>query len=270
MPKCPANPITKIDIEPGRPLTPQEWSEVLDVAPMQNLSVGEKGTTTDIIRITVRMHNGDVVPYLANAVALAFAETYRDKSRADTKTYTTFLRSSKEDAKGKLDAMRQKMAEYKQTHNVMSVDAEAGSAISSLASLNAAKSAAESSIQEAQAALRDVGAQLAVQPLVVRQKLPSEMNPEVQKLQVELAQAESDMRMLSLRYKPDHDLYKAAQTRIAGLKDRIAKAGASYDSPVVNDIHLDLARKRSEAEYALAQARARSASIEASIGAGAG
>jgi len=265
MPQCPKRPITKIEIEPGRVLTLQEWSEVLEVAPVQNLSVGEKGTTTDIIRITVRMHDGDVAPYLANAVALAFAQTYQEKSRADTRTYAAFLRSSKEDAKKKLDALRKKMAEYKQTHNVMSVDAEAGSAITSLADLNAAKSAADASIREAQAALRDVDAQLAAQPLVIQQKLPAEMNPEVQKLREELAQAESDLRMLSLRYKPDHDLYKAAQARIASLKDRIAKAGPTFDSPALNEIHLNLVKKRSEALYTLATARARSASIAASI-----
>jgi len=267
LPQVPPAPITKIELEPGHPLTIQEWSEVMDVAPVQNMSVGEKGTTTDIIRITVRMHNGDVAPYLANAVAIAFAKTYQDKSRADTRTYAAFIRSSRSEAKAKLDELRNKIAQYKRANNVMAVDAEAQSAIGSIANLEATKSAADSAIREAQAALNDVDAQLGVQPLVVRQALPADMNPEVKTLRDQLAQAETDLRLLGQRYKPAHDAYKAGEARIAVLKERIAKAGATFDSPIVNDIHLDLAKKRSEALYALATAKARSASMAASIAA---
>lgn len=265
LPPVPPTPISRIEMEPGRPLAIQDWSEVLEVAPVQNMSVGEKGITTDIIRITVRMDNGDVAPYLANAVAMAFAQTYQDKSRADTRTYAAFLRSSKAEAKVKLDELRTQMADYKKAHNVTSVDAEVQSAISSLAGLDAVKSAAEAAIREAQAALTDVDSQLRGQPLVTRQLLPAEMNPEVKTLRQELAQAEADLRGLAQRYKPAHEVYKAGQDRIAALKERIAKAGPVYDMASVNDIHVDLGKKRSEALYALATARARSASTAASI-----
>ena len=40
----------KLETEPGHPLTPQDWPNVLEVAPVRNESVGEKGTTTDMGR----------------------------------------------------------------------------------------------------------------------------------------------------------------------------------------------------------------------------
>ena len=256
----------KLEMEPGVPLTWDDYrSDVLEVAPVFNASVGEKGTTTDIIRVTVRMRDGDAVPCLANAVALAFAQSYQRKSRQDSDKYKDFLATSKDEAKTKLEELRSRIAEYKSSHHVVRVDAETSSAISSLASLDAAKSAADSSVREAAAALRDINSQLAVQPLVTNQVLPSQMNPEVRKLQDELAQAESDLRMLAQRYKPAHETYKAAQAHIAVIKERIAKAGATYLVPMINDIHQDLAKKKSEALYSLATARAKSASLASSM-----
>lgn len=255
----------RLEIEPGRPLTPQDWPDVLEVAPVRNESVGENGTTTDIIRVTIRMQNGDVAPCLANAVALAFAQSYQRKSRGETDKYRKFLQTSRMEAKAKLDDLRTRISEYKRANRVVAVDAETTSAISSIASLESAKSAADSAAREASAALRDVDSQLARQPLVTHQTLPADMNPEVKKLQEELAQAESDLRLLAQRYKPAHDTYKAAEARITVLKDRIAKAGATYSAPVINEIHQDLAKRRSEALYQLATARAKSASLASSI-----
>lgn len=255
----------RLETEPGRPLTPQDWSDVLEVAPVRNESVGEKGTTTDIIRVTIKMLNGDVAPCLANAVAFAFAQSYQRKSRGETDKYKKFLEGSKLDAKAKLDDLRARIAEYKRLHKVVAVDAETSSAIGSIASLESAKSTADSAAREAAAALRDVDAQLAAQPLVTNQTLPAGMNPEVKKLQEELAQAEADLRLLAQRYKPAHENYRAAEARIAALKDRIAKAGATYSLPVINEIHQELAKRRSEALFQSATARARSASLAASI-----
>jgi len=255
----------RLDTEPGHPLTPQDWSDVLEVAPVRNESIGEKGTTTDIIRVTIKMPNGDVAPCLANAVAFAFAKSYQRKSRGETDKYKKFLETSKLEAKAKLDDLRAQIAEYKKLHKVVAVDAETSSAINSIASLESAKSAADSAVREAAAALSDVDSQLAVQPLVTNQTLPADMNPEVKKLQEEVAQAETDLRLLAQRYKPAHENYKAAEARIAVLKDRIAKAGATYSPPVINEIHQELAKRRSEALFQSATARARSASLAASI-----
>ena len=256
----------KLETEPGKPLTWQDdWRDVLEVAPVRNESIGEKGTTTDIIRVTIRMQNGDVAPCLANAVTFAFAQGYQRKSRGETDKYKKFLETSKMEAKAKLDDLRNRIAEYKRQHKVVAVDAETSSAISSIASLESAKSAADSAVREAAAALKDADSQLAVQPLVANQTLPADMNPEVKKLQEELAQAEADLRLVAQRYKPAHDIYKASETRITVLKDRIAKAGATYSSPVINEIHQELAKRRSESLFQLATARAKRASLAGSL-----
>lgn len=255
----------RLDTEPGHPLTWQDWSDVLEVAPVRNESVGEKGTTTDIIRVTIRMQNGDVAPCLANAVAFAFAQGYQRKSRGETDKYKKFLETSKLEAKAKLDDLRARIADYKKLHKVVAVDAETSSAIGSISSLDAAKSAADSSVREAAAALKDIDSQLSLQPLVTNPALPADMNPEVMKLKQEVAQAETDLRMLAQRYKPAHENYKAGEARIAVLKDRIAKAGATYSPPIINEIHQELAKRRSESLFQLATARARSASLAGSI-----
>jgi capsular exopolysaccharide synthesis family protein len=91
------------------------------------------------------------------------------------------------------------------------------------------------------------------------------MNPVVLKLREELAQAEADLRLLSQRYTPDHEGYKAQQARIDALKLRISTEGTNYSRSRPNDIHHDLLKKRSEAAYMLATSQARLSSINASL-----
>ncbi|MGI6296576.1 MAG: polysaccharide biosynthesis tyrosine autokinase [Armatimonadota bacterium] len=265
LPPRPNRPLTTIMIEPGKPLRHQDWSSVLEVTPVRSETVGEKGTTTDIIRLTIKMPNGHDSPFLANAVAVAFAESYQDKSRADTRTYEHFLKTSKQEAKVKLDVLREEIAQYKDNHKVVSIDAETGTAISSIAGLRAAKSEAEAAVKEAQAASANVDLQMVTQPLVSDQLLPAEMNPRAVKLEEQLMQAEVDLRMIAQRYKPKHELYQAAEKRIEILKDKIAEEGPSYSSPVLNEIHQALLRKKSDAQYSLATAQARLQAVDNSL-----
>ncbi|MCE5324503.1 polysaccharide biosynthesis tyrosine autokinase [bacterium] len=268
--KMPYRQVTRVEQTRGKLLQFKDWQDILEVTPVQNPSIGQNGTTTDIIRVVVRMPNGTDAPYLANAVAQSFAKSYQEKSREDVRKYAKFLESSRQEAKASLQKLHLKIADYKSSHNVLSVDAETQSSIGSLANLEAVRDNASSEVREAEAALRDIDAQLKVQPLVSQQSLPSEMNPKVQKLQDELAQAESDLRLIAQRYKPAHDVYKAAQARVISLKGQIAREGSSYSQPAINEIHKELMRKRSDAQYSLATAKAKLASTNASLAAARG
>lgn len=262
----PLRQITRIEVSPGNVITYATYKkDVVQIAPVVNPAIGEKGTTTDVIRITVRLRDGDAAPYFANAIAYAFCNIYQEKNRTATGQYIGFLETSKEAARRELNELRREIAGYKRGNRVVSVDAETSSALSSLAGYENARSTAESAVREAEAALRDIDAQLAIQPLVTRDRLPSEMNPNVKRLQEELAAAEAELRLLAQRYKPAHDVYKAAETRIRVLKDRIEKEGQTYSPAAVNEIHRDLVKKRSEAQYELATARAKLAAASANV-----
>lgn len=258
--------IPRVEITSGKIVSYADWDDVLSVAPMMNASIGEKGTTTDIIQIAIKMPNGEDAPYLANAVGYAFTEAYQEKSREETRKYAGFLNISENDARTRLHELQQKIADYKAQHNVVSVDSETQGAITSLASLQSQYDAAQSAVREAEAAVRDINSQLAAQPLVTQQLLPADMNPNVQKLKDELSQAEADMRLLAQRYKPPHEIYKLAQTRISALKERIAQEGASYAPPSINDIHQNLVKMRSQYQFNLATATAKLSAISASLG----
>jgi len=257
--------VSRIEVRPGELLTVREWPDVLEVTPVQMPTVGEKGTTTDIIRITVKLRDGSLAPFLANAVAYAFMQVYQEKSREDTRKYIKFLEASLEETKSRLQDLQQRVANYKSSRGVLEVDAETQAAISSLASLEAARDTAHAALLEAESALRDIDGQLARQPLVSRDSLPADMNPEVQKLKSELAQAEAELRLVEQRYKPGHDTYKAVAGRVAGLKERIAREGANYAPPSLNAIRQELLKRRSDATVQVATARAKYRSISSSL-----
>ncbi len=90
-------------------------------------------------------------------------------------------------------------------------------------------------MQQAQAAVRDIRSQLARQPLVRKNTLPADMNPRIQELKKELANAEAQKRMLLQRYTPEHEQVKAIESHIALIKERIEKEGSVYTEPVINE-----------------------------------
>ncbi len=257
--------ITRVQPTPGEMITFAKWDEVLEVSPIVNASIGEKGTTTDIIRISIRMPNGDDTIYLANAVAYAFTQIYQEKSQEESRKYAGFLGTNETDARARLQSLQKQIADYKASHNVVSVDSETQDAVASLAGLQSQYDSARSAVSEAEAAVRDIDMQLATQPLVTKQKLPADMNPNVEKLKDELSQAEAELRMLAQRYKPAHETYKLAQTRIEVLKQRIAREGASYAPPVLNEVHQNLVKMRSQYQFNLATARAKLAAVSGSL-----
>jgi len=256
--------IPRIDID-GKALDYSNWDDVLEAEPVYMEGVGKEGTTTDVIKMTVTLPDGEDVPYLANAVGYAFAEAYRDKSKEGTRKSEEFLESSRNETMAKLQALQAKMAAYRTQHKVVSVEAETSSALTSLASLEALRDGAAAEAREAQAAVSDVDLQLKSQPVVRTDRLPGDLNPVVIKLKEELAKAESDMQDLSGRYKPAHPAYQAAQARIDYLKQRIARESANYAPPSINQIHQSLLQQRSDALYRLATARAKLASLNASV-----
>lgn len=256
LPKNSYKQITRIETSSGKLLNYRDWNDVLDVAPVHNRAIGEKGTTTDIIRISIKMQNKEDVQYLANAVGVAFAQTFNDKSREDYRTYAKFLGSSEKEAKKKLQELQTKIDEHKQVNKVVVMDTEVQAAIRTLADLQVQQSQAESAVSEAEAAVSDINAQLSSQPLINRQNVPSDMNPNITKLRTELADAEMELRELARKYKPAHESYKAAQARVNMLRERIAKEGKLFAVSSVNEVHQQLLKERSEAMLTLAKSRA--------------
>lgn len=257
--------IPRIEVD-GKPINYNSWRDVLDAQPVYMEAVGKEGTTTDVIRLTVTLVNGEDAPYLADAVGHAFAEAYREKSKEGTRKTEQFLESLRGETYTKLQRLRAQIAAYKTQHQVISVDAETQASLTSLASLEASRDNAAAEVRQAEAAVADLDKQLKSQPLVRKETLPGDLNPVVVKLKEDLAKAESDLQELSMRYKPVHPTYQAAQARITYLRGRIAQESANYAPPFINQIHQILLQQRSDASYKLATARAKIASLEASVG----
>lgn len=256
--------ITRVEIEPGKALSFKDWGDVLEVAPVSNPAIGENGTTTNIIRITVKMNSEDLPPYIANAVGQAFIEGFREKSREDIKSYERFLFAARKEARQSLESLQNEIEQHKHSHKVVAVDAETQSAITALANLQAEKNHAEAEVRESQALLANINSQLAGQPALISQKLPADMSPAVGKLKDELAAAEAEQRDLGRRYTPAHEAYKAAAARVRDLRQRIQKESASFTQSRFNDIRQNLLKRKSETSADLNKALAHLDSLNAS------
>ncbi len=241
-----------------------EWQDVLEVHPVINPMIGDKGTTTDIIRISAKLPEGTYSPFIANAVAVSFAQAYQDKSREDARKNVKFLENSKEDARKTVRELQSKIADYKQDNDISTIQAEQENA-ARIAALETQRSEAAAAAQEANAALADINGQLAREPRVRQEVMPGDMNPTVAKLKEELLEAESNFRLMKQKYGPSHDKYKAAQARISEIKNQIDTESSNYRPPRVNQVYEDLKAKRAQAKYTAAQANARLSSIEADL-----
>lgn len=258
--------ITRITNEDDTVITYADWQEIVDVMPVQNNTIGEKGTTTDVISITVKHYDPQIVPYISNAIGYAFAQVFQEKSRQDNRKYAKFLEISIDEARANLKTLQQEITNYKQTHNVISVDQETMNAVSSMAQLNALRDQAAAKARAAQAALSDINSQLRAQPVVKVENLPSDLNPEVKLLKESLSKAEADLRLIATRYTPSHQLYKTKQGEISSIREQLKQLGSTYSPASINELHTELVRRKSDAEYNLATSRAELSSLSASIG----
>lgn len=250
---------------PDKPIDPKDWDTVLMVTPVVNPGIGEGGTTSDIIRLRIKMPNGDDVTFLANAVGAAFGEAYRDKSHEEMGKYIEFLASSADESHTKLRDIESRMAAYRRSHRVTGADAEAQNAVNALADLESRRNSAQAEADAARSALADVDRQLAQQPSVRTESLPADLNPAVLRLREELSQAEADLRQLATRYNPGHAMYKAQEGRIKSLKDQIAREGATYSKVSINVLHEDLVKQRSLLSNTYVSAAARLSALNGQV-----
>jgi polysaccharide biosynthesis transport protein len=252
--------------DPDKPITPKEWQDALQVGPEFNPNIGgDKGTTSDVIRIKVKLPNGDEAAYIANAVGVAFSEAYERISHEEIQKTIGFLEDSLEDSKKKLAVIEAQITDAKLRHKIVAVDSETQAAVTESADIEVQRNTAQASVDEAVATLSDIDRQLAHQPLVKNDTLPADLNPTVIKLKEELAQAEEDLRSAALRYTPEHTVYKSLEARVKALKDRIAQEGSSYNPPTVNDLHNSLVKQRSDAANHLASATAKLRALNAQV-----
>lgn len=234
-----------------------KMEDVLEVAPVVNPTIGELGTISDIIAIKVNLPSGEDAPYIANALGAAFMEVYREKSQEDIRKYNSVLISGTREAKRNLDIIDAKVAAFNRQHKLAQIDIETQGAVTSLTATQAARDSLQAEVSEATATLNDLDRQIRQQPLVRNDSLPAEMNPQVDKLKQDLAKAEDDLRDASLRYRENHPTYQALDARVKFLKDQISNASKSYTRPVINELHNDLIKQRSQVANRLSAARAK-------------
>lgn len=268
MPKLPGyKQITRMMFGNNEPLEAKDWKDILLCTPVMNATVTDQTTTSDVLRIRVKIANGDDAIYLANAVGVAFGEVYRSKSHEEMGKYISFLESGTQDSHTKLLDIESRMAEYQRIHKVTGADAETQNAVMALASLESQRNSAQAEANAAHSALTDSYRQLAEQPLVRTDTLPADLNPKVVKLKEELDQAEAELRQLALKYKPGHLAYQAQVNRIKSLHDQITKEGSTYSKPAINDLHDQLVKQRSQLSSDYASASAKLAALNAQVAA---
>lgn len=258
--------ISKISGENGSRWGVSELADAITVAPVINTQIGEQGTTSDIIQIKADMPRPEDATYVANAVGVAFMDAYREKSREDSNKYTEFLEAATADATRKLAQAERRVNNYMRQHRVAAVDTEVQTAVSSMAAIEAARNVAMAEASEARATLKSIDAQLARQPLVKNEPLPGDMNPAVEKLKTQLAQAEAELQEASLRYKPGHTAYKNLAARIDFLKAEIQRESSNYSKPTMNPLHDTLTQRRSEAAARAAAAASKLAVLNGQAG----
>ena len=257
---------SRVEVSKGQVLTFADWvANILEVLPVQNQSIGDRGTTTDVIRVSVKLPDPDIAPILANAVGHGFSQEFQEKSQEDSRN-PKFLSTSLDSAKADLRRLQDQIAAFKEQHNVVSVDSETQLTAQALQEVDTERNEAEAAVRQARAALTDVEAQLKTQPLVEAQVLPGDMNPDVQKLKAQLDEEEANFRLLATRYTPSHQAYKLAKAHIADLQKAHRRREQKLCTSSINEIHKQLVQKKSDALYALATAQAKLSATNANAG----
>lgn len=185
---------------------------------------------TELVKITVDMHDAKMAAKVANALGQAFIDNQLDASMEATMTATNWMNTRLSDLKAKLQDSEIKLQEFKDKEGLIDVDGIITISANELSSINEQLITARAKLAEVQSQYQQVKSiskndwkRLASVPAVLSNTL-------VQQFKTDEAKAKAKIEELSKRYGLRHPSMQAAQAELtaaqASLKSQVEQVVA--------------------------------------------
>ena len=176
---------------------------------------------TRLIDITVKDTNPDRAKLIAETLVREFLRGVLEQRLALSRVANDFLRSESEKLKKKVQESEQKLQQYKEKHNAVSLENTQNITVEKLKELNSQVTAAKSQRIRLEAdigQLRDIPAN-DLDRLTQIQSVAA--IPQVEGLRGQIVTAETELAGVRQKYLPQHPKYIQAETQIKQLKDSL-------------------------------------------------
>lgn len=176
---------------------------------------------SELLKVSVRSPDQRQLPTVANTLVAELAGYYRDLNLAEMRSRREFVEKGLADAKRAYEAAQAELDAYKKSQRVVSLDSETLSAVDTIARLRADQTAAAVDTERLTAMEKTWQSELAgpAQARAAREALAA--NPLVSRLREQLAEQETQLAGLRLKYTDEHRAVKDAQRAIEQTRTRL-------------------------------------------------
>lgn len=176
---------------------------------------------SSLIRITATARNRELAANLANVTAEEFVAYFRETNRASMSETRRFVEDQLGLARTRLEGSERAIQSFKESRGMPSIEAQAGIAVSSVATGQAAIDAAIAVRQETEARLATARARFGRERPEVTASRSTAENPVFRQFQARLVDLEIQRTQLSQIYTPQHPRLEAVTSELADIRKRL-------------------------------------------------
>ena len=184
---------------------------------------------TDGLYISATSHHPNEASLVVNLYAEEYIKRTKEKSREDLKAKRTFLEEQADTLRRDVQAAEQKIEEYMQEEQAVSLDQETGRVVSQISELESERAQLRIELDMQQAALASQKEELQKIEPKLAERLSSNLETRLSELQTEKAKLESKIDRVE-RQNPDLDPTSRLGRELQQMKDRVATLKRRTDS----------------------------------------
>lgn len=232
-------------------VTPDVLRKQITVGAAPSPASNERGSSTDIIQISVQDPVPDRAVRVANAVALVFTNYYQEISHQNAVTNIGFLTEEVAKSESDLDRAENNLRHYKETKGVAALPEGTQAYLSSMTQVQQQRDDAAALAAEAQQKLSSVKHQLEHEPKTRTVSVGTTDSPLVQQLEAQVAALKVKLTEAQAKYYDVHPIVKDLQQQLADAQAKLdaeTKKFRMRQNIVENPVYQNLLSQKSQLE----------------------
>lgn len=194
-----------------------------------------------LLRISVDTTDAKQSAALANSVVRAYIHQQLSAKIAASQEAVTWLDREVEEARQNVEASEKALQQYKEIHEILSIQDRQNIVMQKLSDLNTAVSEAKVKRMQLEARYNRVRNT----PPEALETIPEVLkDPLVQRLRIELVEVESELLELQKKYRAKHPAVTAVEAQVQGLQEQIAASVNRIITGMRNEYELALDQER--------------------------
>jgi polysaccharide biosynthesis transport protein len=177
--------------------------------------------TPEVLRVSAQASTPEVAGELANAVASTFVQFYGDLSTNTVNESLKLLNEQEKKAAKEVEQARMAVQKYKAMHRISALNDQLSGVLNRLNAVRQAREGTSAELAELNARLKQVQAQLAKTPAMIRVVEKSNDSPTAQQLRNQIGDLERDLALARGSYTELHPRVQELKAKLSSAQRRL-------------------------------------------------